>query len=186
MDEGEKQTAPAQELTGAGILASGLTLPEIWQTLHSNAREWREVPRNSRFFDLRDILDESDRQIYLMLREVDAVRWEQVCSGAGWTAIGAIALSWTRDGANFIRVAERWQLSGDTVDTGPRCLRTARQLDPRVRFQARKLSELVQELNGNVAHISLALAASAGEIKNDLEQVIIDTAPISIRQFLIS
>lgn len=175
---------PLNELTGAIRAGAGLTLPEIWQTLHANAREWQSVPRNANFFDIREMLDDSDRQTLLMLQEIEAVQWEQVCNGSGWTAIGAIALSWCAGAQDLSRISDRWQLSGVPFSRDPLVRRTSGAIHPGCKPSVSLLSELVARLEGNVARISLCLAAWPDSFKNDLSPEVLETAPPQITGLL--
>jgi len=170
--------------TGAHMLDDALTAVDVWQLLHSDAKEWDTTPRNSKFFKIREMLDQADYEALKKLREFPATSWEHLCFGAGWTVYGAVGLSWC-EGADFAKVSDCWLHSGFELNTQESSLRAARLINPDVLPKAVKLSALVDELENNSFRISLALAARGGKIKVDLPPQSLEPAPVQLVPFLV-
>ncbi len=177
-------------MTGDPILGSalatkdGLSLPQIWQQLHSDAREWQDVPRNSRFYDLRGMIDDSDRKALLQLRDTPVVRWQHLCHGAGWTPLGAIALSWCKGVSGFQPVAEAWAHSGVAVMPCPQILRSVAMSNPAILPRLTRLSEIIDCTGGNGLQCALLMAAAADGLRVDLDDSRLRQAPPEVRPML--
>jgi len=169
---------------GAHMLDDALTAVDVWQLLHSDAQEWETTPRNSKFFKIREMLDQADHGALKKLRKFPATNWEHLCFGAGWTVYGAVGLSWC-EGADFAKVSDCWLHSGFDLNTQDNSLRAARMINPDILPKATNLGGLVEELENNTFRISLALAAQEGAVKVDLPPQSLEPAPAQLVPFLI-
>lgn len=162
----------------------GLSLPQIWQQLHSDACEWRDVPRNSRFYDLRAMIDDSDKEALLQLREIPFGRWQHLCYGAGWTPLGAIALSWCKDMHALQPVAEAWAHSGVAVTPDPHILRSIAMSNPAVLPRFARLSEIIAFTGGDGLQCALLMVAAAPSLTIDFDSERLRQAPSEVRPML--
>lgn len=169
---------------GAHLLEDTLTAVDVWQLLHSDAQEWEDTPRNSKFYKIREMLVQADRDALRKLRKFPATTWEYLCFGAGWTVYGAVGLSWC-EGADFAKVADCWQHSGFDLNAREISLRAAQMINIDIVSSSQKLSEMIEELENNTFRISLTLAAREGKIEVDLSPQSLEPAPAELVPFLI-
>ena len=87
----------AGELPTPILLGEGLSLVDIWQSLHASERTWGARSSSAPRFAFEDMVWGSDRMLMELLTEVPAQRWITLCYGAGFTNLGAAALSWCRE-----------------------------------------------------------------------------------------
>ncbi|WP_237093424.1 hypothetical protein [Nereida sp. MMG025] len=157
---------------------------DVWQMLHSNAQEWETVPRNSHFFKIREMLDQADRDALKKLEDYDALLWEHLCYGAGWTIIGAVALSWCK-GANLAQISKIWQSISPEIALDPATLRVIGMLRPQLLPASDRLSEIAASLEGDVFLIALSIIALQGKIHVDVQRSELENAPDLLRFALI-
>jgi|GEM_PF-4441350 len=175
------QTDPLQ---GAKSTAEGLTLPEIWQQLHSNAAEWRDMPRNSRFYDLRDMIDQSDRQVLRQLSKTPERNWIDLCTGAGWTGLGAVALTWCADGSKITRVASAWEKTGIVIHPDDLTLRALNLSNSKTIPRMKSLLEILTLAKGNHTISALMIAASFDDLEVDVEEKYLANTPDPLKPLL--
>jgi len=171
------------QFKGAHFVEGPMTVVDIWQLLHSNAREWEHVPKNSNFFKIRDMLDEADRQVLQKLTDFDAARWEYLCYGAGWTIIGAAALSWCKD-ADLDHVSRLWKAIDPVIKPEPLTLRTAAMICPKLKPPSHQLSDIAVQLEGDGFKIAMMLAAQHGSVKIDVSYAELAAAQETLRPML--
>lgn len=168
---------------GAFVTEEGLTLPEIWQQLHSNQCEWLNVPRNAKFYELREFIDQSDRQAIRQLRQVPNERWQHVCYGAGWTPLGAIALSWCSGLLDLSVVSQAWSYTGQQVQPDEAILRAISFSNPDIIPRINRLSEAVTLTGQDLIGCALVLGA-ADKVEIDVAEIGLADAPEEIRPIL--
>lgn len=161
---------------GARLLDSQMTPIDIWQLVHSNAREWLQVPRNSNFFRIREMLDDADREALAKLSDLAPDIWEHLCYGAGWTILGAVGLSWCHE-ACFDRVAASWLHVAPAVGADEFTIRAASLLRPGLLPSCGTLRQVCEEMKFDAFKISLVLAAQHSSVEIDLERDELLAAP---------
>jgi len=177
--EDDRMTLPTS-FVGAHMLDGPITAVDVWQILHSNAKEWEEVPRNSKFFEIRDMLDQADRQALEKLASFEVTLWQHLCYGAGWTILGAIALSWCKD-AQLEHVATGWAHVSAQVDTAEMTLHAVQKINPALVPPSNRLGDITAELNGDPFQIAITLAALKCDVLIDLDaQTILEAPPVLI------
>jgi len=137
--DGHKAT---NALDGAILLGGRTSLPDTWRILHSNANiaiEAISARDNSR--GIHDMLEKADTALLKSLEECNIEHWAWLCEGAGWTIVGAAALSWCR-GVQAAQVWSAWAKSGYPLAPTPHFLRTTRQINPKIILTGSALSEL--------------------------------------------
>lgn len=164
------------EFKGARTIEGPMTVVDIWQLLHTDAKEWRQVPRNSNFFKIREMLDDADRDALQKLHAFEADHWEHLCFGAGWTIIGAVALSWCND-ATLERVVDAWRNVDTKIKPDAPTLRAAGMLCPRLLPESKRLSEIIATVERDAFTIALIIAAHDGNVETDLDDTTLSQAP---------
>ena len=104
----DKAAAP---MTGVTDLGDGLTVVDIWQGLHANAIAWQAHPYGASAVQNRMLIDGTDLSVLRALAAYPCASWAALCAAAGWTAYGAVALSWC-EGATLPQVFDGWRASG--------------------------------------------------------------------------
>ncbi|KZK95250.1 MULTISPECIES: hypothetical protein [unclassified Pseudovibrio] len=115
---------------------------EIWMAVHANADHWLEQFDNPNLSKEYDHSLTSDRELLKSLGSFPSERWQQLCYGAGWTALGASALSWC-EGASLAQVLTVWSLSSGATAPSKREKRAAVLLNPKLLPPA-KLSSVIE------------------------------------------
>lgn len=161
---------------GAHVLDGTLTAIDIWLMIHSDAKEWAQVPKNSQFFAIREMLDSADLDALKKLHEMEAINWEHLCFGAGWTIFGSIGLSWCKD-ATIERVSELWQQNCEILEPDEGTLRAASLICPAILPDTNLLSSLIEEAHADSFLLSLIIAAKIDEIDVDMPEAAFANAP---------
>ncbi|WP_082830729.1 MULTISPECIES: hypothetical protein [unclassified Pseudovibrio] len=86
---------------GAFELGDGLTPMDIWQGLHASEPLWIASAGVEGGDENQSRIDETDLSLLRRLEDFPAKRWAQICDGTGWTALGAVALSWCEGSTDF-------------------------------------------------------------------------------------
>ncbi|WP_082596500.1 hypothetical protein [Pseudovibrio sp. POLY-S9] len=79
---------------GAFDLGEGLTPVDVWQGLHASEPLWIASAGVDGGEENQSRINETDLSLLKRLETFPAKRWAQMCDGIGWTALGAVALSW--------------------------------------------------------------------------------------------
>ncbi|MCF6445017.1 hypothetical protein [Nereida sp. MMG025] len=93
------------------LKANGATLPEIWVKLHRLARGWSDLWQSDDLEYERSNLDRTSLSLLQDMKDIEAESWINLCAAAGWTAYGAIAVSWCKNGT-LEQVWASWGASG--------------------------------------------------------------------------
>lgn len=165
---------------GPVTVGDGLTLADVWTSLHASAEAWQRAAEDA---DLQARIDESDLSIMQTLCEVPAVRWHGLCDALGWTPYGSAALSWCA-GADIDAVRDTWEATGTVLTPDPVVRRPARFLNPALIPASRKLSDLVRAGAGSNLQICLFIAARAEPVEIDLPRETLHGAAPQLTDFL--
>ena len=166
-------------LSGAHVLNDTLTAVDIWLMIHADAKEWDEVPRNSHFFTIREMLDTADLDALRKLCEMDAINWEHLCFGAGWTIYGCVGLSWCQ-GAEIERVSELWQQNCEVFEPDEGMLRAASLICPAILPETLSLSKLIEAAHADSFLLSLIVAAKIRDIEVDIPESAFANTPSAL------
>ena len=101
------------------------------------------------------------------LKQVDAQRWNKLCDASGWTAYGAVALSWCQ-GATLPQVFDGWRASGFPLKPLPEYERPARFINPALLPRTRKLSELATAAEPDILALCAMIAHSPEPLEFDV------------------
>ena len=152
----DKAAAP---MTGVTDLGDGLTVVDIWQGLHANAIAWQAHPYGASAVQNRMLIDGTDLSVLRALAAYPCASWAALCAAAGWTAYGAVALSWC-EGATLPQVFDGWRASGFPLKPLPEYERPARFINPALLPQTRKLSELATAAEPDILALCAMIAHS--------------------------
>ncbi|KZK79001.1 hypothetical protein PsW64_03345 [Pseudovibrio sp. W64] len=96
LDRGMLKLVADQDTSKPGVfdLGEGLTPVDIWQGLHASEPLWIASAGVEGGKENQTRIDETDLSLLKKLGSFPAKRWTQMCDGIGWTALGAVALSW--------------------------------------------------------------------------------------------
>ena len=119
------------------------------------------------------------------LKNADADRWSGLCSSAGWTSYGAIALSWCR-GATLKDVGRGLASALTVIEASPHFTRLADMLCPEVVPQPLTLVSLTDACANEYPAFCLVLARSQVQVIHDLPPDLLADAPLAVRPFLTS
>lgn len=147
-----------------------LSLPEIWMGLHAGQKAWEQAAPAD-----RATIDESDRSILALLCEVEAARWSALCAAAGWTPVGASALSWCA-GASLSEVRTVWETVQPILPTCDAACRPAHLLRSEVLPARQRLSDIVLAGDHSNLQICLMIANEPISIEIDLPSETLRTA----------
>lgn len=134
-------------MRGAVDLGDGLTPVDIWQGLHAGARSWERTGYGMAGDQDRTLIDASDLSVLRSLQNFPAASWRDLCSAAGWTVYGSIALAWCQ-GATVVQVWDGWLASEFPLKPLPEYERPARFLNPALIPQTQSLVGIAGWVNG--------------------------------------
>ena len=124
------------------------------------------------------------------LTQVEASIWSSLCSAAGPTVYGAIALSWCKD-AELSQVWEGWHASGFPLKPSPEFERPARFINPALMPVSDSLNDILnaearkhEDPEIHTLAICARIAAVQGPLKFDIPLDSLKTAPPQIAAFL--
>ena len=116
-----------------------VTLPETWQRLHIIATAWVDIYKSQHRDYERALLDRSTWHTLEPLAKIEAKDWFNLCAAAGWTAYGAVALSWC-EGVTLNQVWQGWDASGAILKPLDDFERPTRFLNPALLPNSDKIS----------------------------------------------
>ena len=159
-------------------LDASLTLADIWSGLHADHAAWISAEPN-----LQASLDESDLSLLRELATVEASRWQQLCDALGWTPLGAVALSWCA-GASLRNTREAWAASGADLTPAPASRRPARLLNPALRPERSRLSDLALACEDDDLQLCILIVAAPEPLDIDLPPESLKTASPRVASLL--
>ncbi len=126
------------------LFIKSMSLTELWHIVHHHAADWPSLPTGgSKIVYHRDRVDQEDLDTLTALQGVEAQRWSALCSAAGWTVYGAVALSWC-EGAKLEDVWKGWLASGFPLKPLPEYERPARFINPALLSDATSIEGINQ------------------------------------------
>ena len=151
---------------------NGSSLIGLWNKIHENAVFWMNIPIGSERENDLSLLDDAIASIVTSsITKVEYNHWHGLCSAAGWTSYGAIALSWCKDPA-IADVWSGWLSSGFPLKPLPEFERPARFINPALLPQADSLSGIATWVKAqgykDAATYDLALCAVIAALKTPL------------------
>jgi hypothetical protein len=176
---------------GVKKVGKDMNMVSVWSGLHSRAGTpyvSENVFANS---PERDLVDGTDFFALQQLQGVAAGDWWNFCSAVGWTAYGAVALSWCSD-AQPSQVWTAWLASGCPLKPLPEYERPVRMINPALFPPTRSLREIIHWVasqnpaDPEVRHfaVSACLVALREPLVFDLEPADYLEAPAQIAAFL--
>ncbi|WP_147112934.1 hypothetical protein [Tateyamaria sp. syn59] len=173
----------AEPVENETATAATLSLPATWVGLHASHEAWIYATP-----DDRGRIDDSDLSILRSLAEIPAARWSSLCSAAGWTPLGAAAMSWC-EGATLREVREAWETVEPLLTVDEITCRPARLLNPALLPETtthgmRKLSSMVVAGDDNNLQISLQIAHHPAKLMVDLSKDILSGADPSLAEHI--
>lgn len=169
---------------GARDLGEGLTLPYVWNAIHLSAQLVATLETKGGALVESDRINKSDAFLYHSLQHVDAQDWKAFCAAAGWTAYGAVALSWC-SGAEIQSVWDALDASGLAPSPDPGFDRLAQFLNPEILPEGSTLSELRGQSGGRQIAFCALIAACRAPLVWDLPEDTLCNAPPEIVAFLL-
>ena len=160
----ESSYAPTR---GALTFDEVFTLPRIWFDCHECAEQWLASPSNPRQIHDRKMVDDAQRDATKHLAKTPASRWFYLCTAAGMTVYGAVALSWC-EGAELSQVWEGWEASGFPLKPLPEYERPARFINPALLPTTNSLLELVKLAENKPLPICAMIVAKGDALDVDL------------------
>lgn len=114
---------------GAFDLGDGLTPVDVWQGLHASEPLWIASAGVEGGDENQSRIDETDLSLLKSLEAFPAKRWAQMCDGIGWTALGAVALSWCESSTDHaFKAAWSHAVAGQELkDSEKRALRLTKE-----------------------------------------------------------
>jgi hypothetical protein len=162
-----------------------LTLPYVWVSLHMSAEVHTKNCDNERFSGELKNLFQSDLFLLNTLKAIDSDRWSSLCSSAGWTSSGAMALSWCR-GATLKDVGRGLASAGAVPSLGPSFQRLASLVNPAILPQPLTLKSLTAACDNEFQAFCLMLADPDRDVTWDLSLDTLQEAPAIVTPFLLA
>ena len=178
-------TDTTQLYEGAFETSDGFRLPDIWQTIHSNAFDWEHVPKNNNFFKLRKIIDDADKEVYGKLSEVPIDRWMTFCEAAGWTGYGAAAASHC-EGASRTHVWNCFKSVPYILNLDESTMRLVGLINQEIVPKIDSLRSIVLETQNNVELVALQLIIAHSSAMIDLTEAELSSANDSLRNLIVT
>ncbi len=119
-----------------------LSIIDIWQSIHANARFW---PYHHDDKEFQDEQKAADGCVLSLLQTLDTIaprRWIKLGEAAGWTPYGAVALSWCEN-VNMDDMFTAWGKALEGREPGDTELQPARLLNPNI-LPRPKLSAIIE------------------------------------------
>lgn len=171
------------EFEGAKEISDGIFLPTVWTALHENAVSWRRASMSFDTLKQRAAIHENDLALLGALSDTSASQWIGFCDATGWTAYGAIALSWCK-GAELSQVWEIWETAGLQLKPIPEIERSARLINPALLSETNSLKKLIAISQNKPLPICLTIAAKGDALEIDLSDNMARSASPWIASFL--
>lgn len=173
---------PQVAFSGAKYLGKA-TLVEVWGKLHRNAVAWAHTFGDASLLgEVREV-ERSAQQLVQQFKDLPADEWHALCSAAGPTVYGAVALSWCRD-AEIAQVWDIWRASGFPLKPLPEFERPARLINPEHIPKTNSLAEIAEIAGNNNLPICAMIAALEGPLDFDVAQDMLRNAPPQVASFL--
>ena len=172
MDRFEPQSLRIADPKRGAYQVNEFILVDLWREIHTLSYVWSEANSEFNLFK-RPTRTELRVENYLLgLSVCPHTAWSSLCSAAGWTVYGAVALSWCKD-ARLEDVWAGWLASGFPLKPLPEFERPARFLNPDLVPQVKCLTEIATLYNGkypgNPEMYHLAVSATIAAQKAPLE-----------------
>lgn len=166
---------------GAGTYKDNLV--QKWVSFHEDAKEYNQIQGlKSGYF--RDEVDKKSYKKLFDFSKIKCKQWHSLCTAAGWTVYGAVALSWC-EGAVLKDVWKGWEASGFPLIPKPEFERPARFINPALLPQTNKISEIKDASGSNIlAFCAMIVALGDTPPDFDLSSENLKTAPVPIAAFL--
>ncbi len=176
---------------GVKKVGKDMNMVSIWSGLHNRAKTPYVSEKIYADSPESDLVNGTDLFALQQLEGVAARDWWNFCSAVGWTAYGAVALSWCRD-ALPNQVWTGWVASGFPLKPLMEYERPARMINPALRPQTRNLREIahwvVSQNPADANEYQFAVCACLVALKEppvfDLEPAEYVEAPAQIAAFL--
>ena len=149
------------------MIGSVGTLADVWIMLHHDAYILANNSGTGAARGNTESVDLYDQRVLKMLVDVSLQEWEKLCTAAGWTAYGAVALSWC-EGATLPQVFDSWRASGFPLKPLPEYERPARFINPALLPRTRKLSELAAAAEPDILGLCAMIAHSPEPLEFDV------------------
>lgn len=143
------------------LKANDAFLPEIWVKLHRLARGWSDLWQSDDLEYERSNLDRTSLSLLQDMKEIDAEAWINLCAASGWTAYGAIAISWCKNGA-LAQVWAGWEASEFPIKRAEGFERPAHLLNPMLLPKTNSLSEITMICQQRTLPLCITLSARKG------------------------
>ena len=170
-------------LQGVIDLGDGLTPIDIWQGLHANAHAWIDSPYGVSQEQDRILIDGTDISVLRALSVYPVKKWIALCEAVGWTAYGAVGLSWC-EGAELPQIWEAWEASGSALKPLPEYERPARFINPALLPRTRKITDIINLTKPNKLAFGALVAASSEPLIFDLSAAVLVQAEPQLAAFL--
>ncbi len=174
----------AESCLSWAICFNDMSLPYIWASLHLNGDLTKEFENNEQ---LTIEFERTLSQIVFLLesvKELDNKVWHTLCTGAGMTVYGAVALSWCKD-AQLEQVWEGWEASGFPLLPKPEYERPARFINKELLPKSNSLKDITQSADNKSLPIAAMIVALEDEpLKFDLPESQIKGASPQVAAFL--
>ena len=170
-------------LTGAKVFSNDFTAVDIWRALHQNAQSLERAVFHGISQKDCNIFDDKDNHLYGLLSSLESSRWHSLCTAAGMTVYGAVALSWC-EGAELSQVWEGWEASGFPLKPLPEYERPARFINPALLPQTNSLDALLDVESENELAFCAMLSALQEPLEFDMPVETMKKSPVQISAFL--
>ena len=156
---------------------------EIWHILNTNAKLWEQYHKLPSRFKNRDDIDVECQNMLQSFTSFPSDRWHTLCTAAGWTVYGAVALSWCQD-VQISQVWDGWEASGFLLKPLPEYERPAHFINPALLPQTSSLSQIVNICPDKSLPICATIAALKSPLEFDLPVENLKTANPQLASFL--
>ena len=173
----------SDSFTGALKTESNYFIVCIWLGLHSRANDLASLPSYLNTPKHKKTIDGTD---FLNLRELEKIsadQWHTLCTAAGMTVYGSVALSWCKD-AELSQVWEGWEASGFPLKPLPEFERPARFINPALLPTTNSLLELARLAENKPLPICAMIVAKGDALDVDLTASQASKASPQIAAFL--
>lgn len=156
---------PTGPYIGTLTFGDKVTLPDIWQGLHSDADSWQRAALAPDAVRQRVGIDDSSRALLRCLADCSMMRWLSLVESVGITQLGAIALSWC-EGAQLEEVSATLR----KIVKKPQGFdeRTVRLLNPALQSPMRRVSHMIELSNRDAGQLALLILADPRPIDLDI------------------
>ena len=159
----------------------GLGLADIWTGLHADAKSWHRAGFAADTLRQRAGIADSSMALMLSLQDCESNRWRPLIETIGITQIGAVAMSWCKNGTLEDVPDTLQQVSKTVADLHERTLTL---LNPRIHPPTRSISTLVEFADQDAGKLAILVLSDLRALENDVSDAWLEGLPKNLAGIL--